>query len=461
MKKNGRKIISFMFIVLNVIFPVFDVFSEGVMVSEKIPEIYIRAINPGYVVDGKNNVGEMIEIARKNSDAPISLAGTTVGYTNSSGNNTVLYEFPENSWMAGEAILLRLASSPDSGLASVNYTKTLAFKGELDLNVNGETVDKVCWTGKTGCYKDFKSANPTTLVRNLETGDFMHQTEYIPQFIESNYYVIGEGMGEAEFPAESQCKGLEFSEILSYYETFKTEQFIEFYNPRSEQVLLDGCKIKYKNKFYELEGIVKPEEYFVYYPKGFSLTKNPTNMNMIELVDVDGKVVDKMTYPNGQRKGTAYAMIGYDEEGEEIWRVTYAPTPGSPNNYQEFKTCEEGKVINKVTGNCVKVTGVTEKVCKEGQYLNILTGRCKKYEEAKAKTCKKGYYYNEETGRCRKIKENTGADYSLTPENYEEKSSFIALYVVLGVLGVGVIYVIYEFRKEILKLFRKVFRRFR
>ena len=74
------------------------------------PSIYIRAINPGYTIDNKSNVGEMIELARRNSDEPISLAGATVGYTNSSGNYSILFEFPESSWMTGETLLLRLAS---------------------------------------------------------------------------------------------------------------------------------------------------------------------------------------------------------------------------------------------------------------------------------------------------------------------------------------------------------------
>ena len=63
-------------------------------INEKIPEIYIKAVNPGYTVDGKSNVGEMIEIGRRNSDAPVSLAGLTVGYTNSSGNYYTLVEWP-------------------------------------------------------------------------------------------------------------------------------------------------------------------------------------------------------------------------------------------------------------------------------------------------------------------------------------------------------------------------------
>ncbi|MBQ6414065.1 hypothetical protein IJI28_00355 [Candidatus Saccharibacteria bacterium] len=428
--------------------------------DDTIPEIYIKAINPGYTVDGKSNVGEMIEIGRKNSDAPISLAGLTVRYTNSSGKDFDLFDFLDNSYMAGELVLLRLASSLDSELANVRYMKTLAMSGGLTLVRDGEVIDSVCWTGKEGCYKSFVSANPTTLVRNVETGEFEHATEYGPHYDSENYRVdIEEDEGYSAETNLSQCKKLVISEILSYYEIAKSEQFIELYNSGSEQILMDGCQLRYKNKEYALNGIIKPEEYSVYHPTEFSLTKNPTNENTLEIIDTDGTVVYKMSYPNGQRKGTSYAMIGYDANGREIWRVTYAPTPGAGNNYQEYRTCEEGKVINEVTGNCVKVTSITEKICKEGYYLNILTGRCRKIETTTEKTCKDGYYLNPETGRCRKIVENKSADYGIEPERFEEKSSFVALYAVIGVIIVGMVYLGYEFRHQFAKLLRRVLRR--
>ena len=69
--------------------------------DENLPDLYIRAVNPGYKIDGLNNVGEIIEISRKSSDKPISLAGVAVGYTNTSGNHSTLFEFPENSFMTG------------------------------------------------------------------------------------------------------------------------------------------------------------------------------------------------------------------------------------------------------------------------------------------------------------------------------------------------------------------------
>ena len=428
--------------------------AQATPVVENLPEIYIKAINPGYTVDGKSNVGEFIEIAN-NSDQPYSLAGATVGYTNSSGNYSILYEFPEHSWITGETILLlRLASSPGSELASITYTKTIAMKGGLSLVKGERIIDSICWTSKDDCVKEFKTTQPTTLVRNLATGEFEHQGEYTPTYDEKSYYI--DEIEEVKPP--SQCKGLEFSEILSYYETSQSEQFIELYNSISEQILLDGCRIRYKNKDYPLSGIIKPDTLHVFLPE-FSLTKNPTTSNLLELIDTDDTTIDSLRYPNGQRKGTSYAFIGYDQAGSEIWRVTYAPTPGSPNHYQEFKTCEDGKVINPETGNCVKIATVKAKICAEGQYLNLLTGRCKKIETKTTKTCKEGYYLNPETNRCRKIKENTGASYDIIPEQYEEKSSFIAMYAVLAVILLGVLYLIYEFRTELAGLWRKVFRR--
>ena len=431
-------------------------------ISEAIPDLYFKAINPGYTVDKISNVGEMIEIGRKNSDTSISLAGFSIGYTNSSGNYSTLFEFPENSWFVGETLLLRLASSPGSDSSNITYIKTIAMKASLTLEREDEVIDTACWTGKDDCPKDFKSTKPTTLIRDLETGEYKHVPveEYTPTFDPSNYELKAEDQIEDDMPKPSQCRGMVFSEILSYYETFKTEQFIEFYNNSPEQILIDGCKIKYKNKTYTLSGIIKPEDYIAYYPSNldFNLTKNPTNSNTLELIDTDGTIIDELSYPNGQRKATSYAFIGFDQLGEEIWKITFAPTPGSANNYQEFKTCEDGKVLNKATGNCVKTTSVAEKTCKAGYYLNPLTGRCRKIPSTAAttKTCKEGYYLNPETGRCRKIKENKGADYSLTPKNYKEESSFIALYIVIGVIVLGLIYLIYEFRHEIKKIIYKI-----
>lgn len=443
-------------LVLGLFMPFPPVFAETI--EPEYPEIFIYAINPGYTIDGVSNTGEMIELRRSKPGDPISLAGLSIGYTNTSGESTTLIEFPENSWLVGESILLRLASSPGSELAAVNYKTTKTFRGigfsaSLDLKRSEEILDAVCWTGKNNCYPAFKSATPKVLLRDSPTS-FIEVESYMPDYDEKSFFIKEEEKEEIK----SQCKGLVFSEILSYYEDLQSEQFIELYNSAEEQILMDGCTLEYKNKSYPLQGILKPESYYKRVLYDFSITKNPTNIGIISLIDTTGEVLDKLEYPNGQKKATSYALVGYQNNGEELWRTTFLPTPGEPNIYQEFRTCEDGKVINETTGNCVKPTVIKIKTCPEGQFLNPLTNRCNKIPVITTKICKEGYELNPDTGKCKKIKVNNGADYSLATSTFEEKTSFIALYAVLGVVLLGLIYIIYEFRQEIAKLFRKVFR---
>lgn len=441
-------------------------FSESFL----LPEIYIKAINPGYTVDGEANVGEFIELGRSPSSS-ISLAGFVLSYTNSSGNSVILYEFPEGSWMTGESILLRLASSSGSELANLTYDKTLAFKAGPLMLTSGETIiDSICWNNKSGCAKEFKSSNPTTLVRNVETGGLLHQEFYEPAFCTKSFQIIEpepepgcasesepepvveavvESEPEPELEPEDElesepepvktphCQGLEFSEIYTYYESDQSEQFIEFYNSTKEPIVLDGCEIKYKSKFHPLVGTVAPESYFVRELSDFSLTKNPIRSNLIEVIDEDGSVATSLTYPNGQKKATSYAKF------EDEFKTTYSITPGKANVYQQYRSCEEGKVINEKTGNCVKDTtanaaAATTKTCPEGKYLNPLTGRCKN------------------------IQNNTGAEYPTAlsqSDNETKNASFTALYAVLAIIALALGLIIFEFRFEIKKLCGKVCRR--
>ena len=428
----------------------------------------IKAVNPGYTRDHKSNVGEIVEIYVKgaSTETPVALDGLAVYYAKSDNDEEVkILEFPVGSFAAGESIVLRLAGT--EGDAHLVYAKQtglfsgINMSGRVVLKLGEEVVDAVEW-GDKKVYPAFKAANAAVLMRDVSTLEFnvTPESEYVLEFVAENYLAPETKVDESvETAVSSQCKGLIFSEILSYYAETQDEQFIELYNSTSEQMLLDGCMIKYKNKTYPLTGVIKADNYLVRWSKDFSLTKNPTNSNVLEIVDTTGEVVDKLEYPNGQKKGAAYAMIGFDGAGEEIWRTTYAVTPGEPNVYQEYKTCEEGKIINEATGNCVKVALLSEKTCEEGQYLNPLTGRCKKIaSETTATECKEGYERNPDTGRCRKITENTGATYAITPETFEESSTFVGLYAVIIVVVLGTLYVIFEFRKEILKLVHKVFR---
>lgn len=427
--------------------------------DEEAP-LRIKAINPGYTINGVANVGEFIELVNISDDSSISLTGYTLRYTNSSGNISNIIEFPEGSEMTGETILLRLASSPGSNLADLTYTKTLALEaGPLELIYRDEIIDSVCWKGKN-CLKKFSADNPTSIVQDLATGEYSHISGYTPAFDESHksYSPPPEDeTSDTDIAVEPQCRGLIFNELLSYYENEKSEQFIELLNPTDEAIRLDGCQIRYKKKLYPLGGMVDAGSFYVYNPAGFTLTKNPTNINILELVDVNGEVVDTLEYPHGQKKGTAYALFGYDAGGGAQWRTTYRPTPGAENVEQEYRSCPDGKVLNEATGNCVKAATLKKAVteCPEGKYRNPETGRCKKIETDETKECKEGYERNPETGRCRKIKDNSGAEYALVPETGGEKVVFVATMAIAGLAALAGGYVVFQFRHEIARFFRQ------
>lgn len=432
--------------------------------------IIIKAIHPGYKIDGVSDVGELIELQNL-SDAPLSLAGFSLRYTNSSGKKVTILEFAEGSLMTGETLLLRYYKSPEHAASDLNYRTSLAMSaGPLELIAAETIIDSVCWTGKNDCAKPFKSATPTTLVRDLFSGEFTHEESYTPTFDPSvpSYYAPPEepekDPNEAEETGTPQCFMLEFSEIYSYYDSDQPEQFIELHNPSSSGVSLNGCQIRYKKKLYDLSGSISPDGYFAFYPSDqFSLTKNPSSKVSIELIDADGSIVEEISYPKGQKKATSYALF-YDNEGRESWSQTYTPTPGQPNSYQANRTCEAGKVINPLTGNCVKASNLKSgnTVCPAGKYLNPLTGRCKSISTStnSLKPCAEGYERNPETNRCRKIvSANDGAEHALVPATRSDNKIFIGFGIVALLVSAGIVYIILQFRREIARAVRKICQR--
>ena len=426
--------------------------------------LYIVAVNPGYTVSGKSDHGEMVKL-RKLSDNSLSLAGVSLVYIDPNEATYTLYEFENGDEMTGESLLIKYKKAPDATEgtfdAVYNARSLVQSGGILKLVKNNETIDEICWGSVRNCATPkFTSGSKTTLVRDLTkigtSDEFSFSTDNFADFDPDNPSLVTHD----EEPAP-QCRSLRFSEIFTYYESSKTEQFVEIFNDGDEQALLNGCSLRYKNKTYPLSGIVLAQSYFTRFAEEFSFTKNPTTSNKVELVDVDGAVVDSLVYYNGQKKGVSFAQFGYDNFGREQWLLTYNVTPNEENVYQKWKTCTDGKVINEETGNCVKETtaDTTLEACPAGKYRNPLTNRCKSYASTttakELKPCAEGYERNPETNRCRKVKTNTGADYAIREDSFEEKSNFVAIWAIVGVSAVGVGYILFQYRNEIFKLFRK------
>ncbi|MBQ6393915.1 hypothetical protein IJH74_01565 [Candidatus Saccharibacteria bacterium] len=448
--------------------------------------LFIKSINPGFKINDVSETGEAIEL-ENSSNFSLPLDNLSLRYINSNGNVYPIFEFPSGSFMIEKDIVLRLDKSPEiknilaetgsyREIADVIYSKTLAMNGSLELvytTDDGEQVlDSICWTGKSGCAAKFTNNSPGTLVRDSKTREITFRENYIPNFVAGFYLPEDTAEPTPEnslAPVEvktvtSKCKGLGFTELLSYYEENSSEQFLELYNPTDEIINMSGCQVKYKNKYYQIVTTnasiennsiseLYPSEFYVYRPDKFTFTKNPNSENKIELIDTTGDTLDTLTYPHGQKKGTAYALT------DNLWRTTYTPTPGSANFYQEFQTCPFGKVLNSETGNCVKASTISSVTpCPAGKYRNPETGRCKSASSASSEPtpCKEGYERNPETNRCRKVKTNSGADYALVPVTGDpDKTSFIAFWALVALAGLSVLYIIFQFRKDLYFHLRK------
>lgn len=172
-----------------------------------------------------------------------------------------------------------------------------------------------------------------------------------------------------------------------------------------------------------------------------------------------------------------------DEEGQESSDLTSdstQPEPEKPKFSQEtdnnsnkpLKTCPTGQELNPLTNRCKKIpvpntSAKSQKACPVGQELNPLTNRCKKSTTAlasEAKTCDAGYELNSKTNRCIKIKKpkiNDGATHPLLVQKKDtSKKVFIAGVAILSIIIISLSYLIFQFRKEIARTFKKLKNKF-
>lgn len=150
------------------------------------------------------------------------------------------------------------------------------------------------------------------------------------------------------------------------------------------------------------------------------------------------------------KDGKSWAYI----DGE--WQHTDDPTPGAIN-------------IIHLASVDLEAHGATLTPCSSGQYRNPETNRCRKIastsQESTLIPCKEGQERNPETNRCRKIlaSDTPEADYSALSETtaQESISSSYALLVMAAVVALGLLYIAWEWRKEIFGWLRTLAKKLR
>ncbi|HMS31443.1 MAG TPA: lamin tail domain-containing protein [Candidatus Saccharibacteria bacterium] len=269
-------------------------------------------------------------------------------------------------------------------------------------------------------------------------------------------------------------------------------EFIELYNPGTEDAYLLGCHVKSSKSSAQLavfttEDIIPPGGYFV-----ISTTDKLTNASG-SITFSSASSDDIVSYSN-VHEGESFS---YFADG---WKITDSLTPNAVNQYHlkdeeladvsagadtailapcpagkyrnpetnrcrtieladaELAPCDEGETRNPETNRCRKITLATATLaaCPAGQERNPSTNRCRKIAGTSddTKPCEDGYERNPETNRCRKLATAKGVVAGAATTS--PSTSRLDLRIILVVLALAVGYGIYEYRTDMTNLYKKV-----
>lgn len=192
-------------------------------------------------------------------------------------------------------------------------------------------------------------------------------------------------------------------------------EFIELYNPNTNEVTLDDYRLNigpnFEKQFALPAGtVIPPKGYVVIKSKlGYFTLVNTTSR--VQLVDDTGVIVDQSPSYANAANDMAWALIG------DTWQYTNQPTPGVENTAsateEESATtsattlapCGEGKYRNPLTNRCrnLATDAAVLAACDADEYRNPDTNRCRKIITATLAACDLGEERNPATNRCRNV----------------------------------------------------------
>lgn len=281
-------------------------------------------------------------------------------------------------------------------------------------------------------------------------------------------------------------------------------EFIELFNHNAADVYLDDyiLRIGVDDFKFPAGAFIKAGTYLKLSNDDINFTLVNTT-SFISLMSVDLSLIDE-TFPYiNPDDGMSWALIN------GIWQYTNQPTPGAENISSVIKVepvvviekevapqpqpqpcasnqyrnpdtgrcrllpvassglepCKDGQYRSEETNRCRSIVAdvVALTPCEEGQERNAETNRCRKIviaavlDDSELTPCKEGQERNPETNRCRNIISNIPvADYAPV-QTEEPTNNYVGMWSLVGVGSVAVVYGIWEWRQEIVKLTRKLF----
>jgi len=274
-------------------------------------------------------------------------------------------------------------------------------------------------------------------------------------------------------------------------------EFIELYNPNISDISLENYIFyvgTYATKYnFPSNSIIGAGQYIVFSNDNIKFTLLNTTSS-VTLSSADGTLTDETPVYINSSDGMSWALV------DNIWQYTNQLTPGraniassielddgltptsnlapcAANQYRSTETnrcrliitstssltpCKDGQYRSEETNRCRSIVSdsIALSACDEGQERNPATNRCRSISAvlgvSSLSPCKAGQERNPATNRCRNVASAIPTAEYKPEQTNESTNNYIIWWSLAAVLLVAIIYGIWEWRQEIVGLFRKI-----
>jgi hypothetical protein len=375
---------------------------------------------------------------------------------------------------AASIVSMPLAQTLPDGDFSLVYQPTSASSGSLVgsseslrlVDGQGDTVDSHAWTTPLPSSQMYlrgddevglwRAVAPVAIPQNGVVIETIDIEEPLP-------------LPPPEAPILPTLPTLNISELLpNAIGSDSAAEFIELENYGTEPIDILQLRLvlgvsSLKEVF--LEGLpIEPGEYRVILNSLFSFSLVNTT-GRVQLLTGSGSLVAESAIYESPKEGESWALIN------EVWQYTNRPTPGAANEPSDvvtglpkletssLKPCTANQYRSPETNRCRNIEVPTPPTpCLAGHFRSPETNRCRKSAvEPAAQPCQPGQERNSETNRCRTIKKLDTANYAVLGATSEEQPNQWYIFAAIAAAVLAVVgYAIFEWRREIAGLFKKL-----